>query len=66
MNKKKFELRRLLSWLIPMVLALLCAVCLVLSWIVSNTLSSVRAADRWRGENELRVGQVACLQPEKE
>ncbi|MBE6954796.1 MAG: hypothetical protein E7449_02660 [Ruminococcaceae bacterium] len=66
MNKKKFELRRLLSWLIPMVLALLCAVCLVLSWIVSNTLSSVRAADRWRGENELRFAQIACFLPEDE
>lgn len=66
MRKKKFSLRRLLSWLIPTVLALLCAVCLGLSWIVANTLTSVRAAERWRGENELRFAQVSCFLPEDE
>lgn len=66
MRKKTFSLRRLLSWLIPSVLALLCAACLTLSWIVANTLPSVRAAERWRGENELRFAQVACFLPEDE
>ena len=66
MRKKRFSLRRLLAWLIPTVLALLCAVCLGLSWIVANTLPSVRAAERWRGENELRFAQVSCFLPEDE
>ena len=66
MRRKPFNLRRLLSWLIPTVLALLCAVCLVLSHFVANTLHSVHTAERWRGENELRFAHVACFLPEDE
>lgn len=66
MRRKPFNLRRLLSWLIPTVLALLCAACLVLSHFVANTLHSVHTAERWRGENELRFAHVACFLPEDE
>ena len=35
----------------------------ILFLVMSNKLDSIGAADRWRGENDMRFAQIACFQP---
>ena len=43
------------------VLALLAGVCLLICLHLRDGLESQRAAERWRGENELNFGQISCF-----
>lgn len=64
--KKMIHPGKLLRCSIPVLLTLLCAVCVLLFQLVAGTLHSVQTAERWRGENELRFAQIACFLPEDE
>ena len=56
--------RRRVFWGINAVLAVLCALCLLLQAQVIHTLPTLNAAHTWRGENELRFAQIACYLPQ--
>ena len=46
-----------------LVLALCCAVCLLVSRGAANTLDSQKAAERWQGESERSFVQISCFLP---
>ena len=45
------------------VLVLLALICLLIFRHIAGTLNSIQAADRWRGDNEMRFAQIACFLP---
>jgi len=45
------------------ILVVLLLICVILFGIVSAQLDSIRAAERWRGDNPMRFAQIACFLP---
>ena len=58
-------LRRSFRWplIVSLVLAIACAVCLLISRGAANTLNSQKAAQRWRGESGQGFAQISCYLP---
>lgn len=57
-NKRRWYLA-----LINCALLLLVLILALVFFHVAGTLDSIRAADRWRGENDMRFAQLACFLP---
>lgn len=49
--------------IINLILLMALAVCVILFQKISRTLDSVQAADRWRGESDMRFAQIGCFMP---
>lgn len=58
-------LKRSFRWplIASLVLAVCCAVCLLLSRAAANKLDSQKAAERWQGESERSFVQISCFLP---
>ncbi len=61
--KIRVDRRRWFFAIVNLALAALTLVSACLLGCVTGTLDSVRAAERWRGDNEMRFAQIACFLP---
>ena len=57
-NKRRWYLA-----ILNLILVLFVGICALIFRQVAGTLDSIRAADRWRGDSELRFAQIACFLP---
>lgn len=62
--KIRVDRRRWRLFLANCILAALVLVCFAIFQAVAGTLESIHAADRFRGDNEMRFAQLACFMPE--
>ena len=61
MRKRRLTGGRLLLLLLCLLLALSALFCLLTEFVLSRTLTSQRAAERWQGESETAFSQLSCL-----
>ena len=62
--KIRVDRRRWRLFLANCILAALVLVCFAIFQGIAGTLESIHAADRFRGDNEMRFAQLACFMPE--
>ena len=61
--KFRVDKRRWYFALLNVFLVILGVLCLFVFQQIAGTLDSVRAADRWKGESDIRFAQLACFMP---